>query len=68
MGKMGQKIRKKNYKTDGEDLWERFNGKREGTLWYYNELAEIFGRLVKSPLSDELVATVNELKRLVNPV
>jgi (p)ppGpp synthase/HD superfamily hydrolase len=58
----------KDYKTDGEDLWERFNGKREGTLWYYNELAEIFGRLVKSPLSDELVATVNELKRLANPV
>ena len=57
----------RDYKTDGEDLWERFNGGREGTLWYYNELAKIFGRLIKCSLSDELTNTVNELKRLANP-
>lgn len=24
----------KDYRTFGEPLWERFNGKKEGTLWY----------------------------------
>ena len=27
----------------GEQLWERFNGGREGTLWYYQALAIAFG-------------------------
>ena len=54
----------KDYKTDGEDLWERFNGKREGTLWYYNELAKIFAGLVDEPLSAELESTVKQLNRL----
>lgn len=31
-----------DYGTVGEDLWTRFKGGREGTLWYYAEIARIF--------------------------
>ena len=26
----------------GEEIWTRFNGKRDGSLWYYRSLAEIY--------------------------
>jgi (p)ppGpp synthase/HD superfamily hydrolase len=31
-----------DYRLLGEALWERFNGKREGTLWYYRAVADEF--------------------------
>ncbi len=30
----------------GEEVWMRFTGKRDGTLWYYETLALTFARLV----------------------
>jgi hypothetical protein len=42
-----------DYRDVGERLWERFNGGRDGTLWYYRELTEAF-RKNGSPLSGEL--------------
>jgi len=27
----------------GEDIWERFTGKKEGSLWYYRELGRVMG-------------------------
>ena len=33
-----------DYKTHGEQLWERFNGGRDGTLWYYRSLVDEFGQ------------------------
>ena len=31
-------------RVDGDAVWERFTGKREGTLWYYAALADVFAR------------------------
>ena len=31
-----------DYRDIGEALWDRFSGGREGTLWYYTELAKVF--------------------------
>lgn len=31
-----------DYRQDGPKVWERFTGRRDGTLWYYNELAKFF--------------------------
>jgi (p)ppGpp synthase/HD superfamily hydrolase len=31
----------KDYREIGEELWNRFNGGREGSLWYYEELAKV---------------------------
>ena len=43
----------------GEVVFERFKGRREGTLWYYNELAELFLlRLPGSVLARELNSSV----------
>jgi (p)ppGpp synthase/HD superfamily hydrolase len=31
----------KDYREIGEGLWNRFNGGREGSLWYYEELVKV---------------------------
>jgi len=44
----------------GDALWERFSGGKQGSLWYYRRLAEIFGRW-PSPLARELQQVVQAL-------
>jgi hypothetical protein len=51
-----------DYRQEGEQLWQRFNPESD-PVWYYTALAEVFA-LVDAPLADELVATLDELKRL----
>ena len=48
----------------GEDLWDRFTGKKDGTLWYYRSLADGFEKVFKSRLTDELSRTVEEIEKL----
>jgi (p)ppGpp synthase/HD superfamily hydrolase len=48
----------------GEDLWERFTGKKEGTLWYYRSLVDAFDKVFQNRLTDELRRTVEEIERL----
>ena len=56
-----------DYRRIGEELWARFTGKREGTLWYYRELLKVY-RKRDLPRCAELVAemerTYRELCRL----
>ena len=58
-----------DYRLLGEDLWTRFNGKKEGTLWYYRA---IVGTLQgDGPIVEELDRVVSELEMLSgksNPV
>jgi (p)ppGpp synthase/HD superfamily hydrolase len=54
------------YRLDGEKVWDRFKGGKEGTLWYYRTLANTFhGRRVET-LRQELDRAVTELERLAN--
>lgn len=54
-----------DYRIVGEALWNRFSGRREGTLWYYRALADRLGaRCPDSRLAAELNRTVTELERL----
>jgi len=53
-----------DYREMGDQVWERFKGGREGTLWYYHELKDIFEALDSSALSREFVSVVSELERL----
>jgi GTP pyrophosphokinase len=46
----------------GDSLWERFTGGREGTLWYYRELAGAF--TIESAVIGELKRTVEQLRSL----
>ncbi len=53
-----------DYREEGEKVWERFNGGREGTLWYYRALAKKFRSLDSNRLVRELDRVVGELERL----
>lgn len=53
-----------DYLCEKEALWERFTGGREGVLWYYRALANMFERANVS-CARELVRTVNELETAV---
>jgi (p)ppGpp synthase/HD superfamily hydrolase len=51
-----------DYREVGEAIWERFNGGREGTLWYYRSLLEEFLRHKPNRLIRELGLVVRELE------
>lgn len=54
-----------DYRQVGEDLWDRFTGKKEGTLWYYGALLDAFRETGTKPaIVDELDRTITELNRL----
>jgi (p)ppGpp synthase/HD superfamily hydrolase len=54
-----------DYQDIGDQLWERFNGKKNGTLWYYNALARAFQASGKhTRLAAELDRTVEKLHKL----
>jgi (p)ppGpp synthase/HD superfamily hydrolase len=54
----------KDYRDIGDALWERFQGKKDGTLWYYHALLESFDQ--SHPLAQELARTLQILDDLVN--
>lgn len=47
----------------GEAVWSRFNGLKDGTLWYYRALARKFSTLYPGRLADELDRVVTKLER-----
>lgn len=56
-----------DYRTEGDKLWSRFNGGKEGTLWYYAALLEAFpGSKRLGPLLAELERTLITLEALAN--
>ena len=52
-----------DYRLIGEGLCARFNPDADQT-WYYRSLVEVFRRVSRSPLVDELDRVVTELERL----
>src|SRR5437879_3260961 len=53
-----------DYRTIGESVWSRFNGGREGTLWYYRTLRDEFRRDKANRITRDLELAVNELELL----
>jgi (p)ppGpp synthase/HD superfamily hydrolase len=51
-----------DYREFGESVWERFQGKRDGTLWYYRSLVDEFRKRDANPLVNQLERVVNELE------
>lgn len=51
-------------KSIGASVFERFTGKKDGTLWYYRALSERFTRLGPCALAAELERVVSEMERL----
>jgi (p)ppGpp synthase/HD superfamily hydrolase len=53
-----------DYRAVGEDLWRRFTGGREGTLWYYRAVVDALAAKHDEPLVAELDRVVRELELL----
>ena len=51
-------------RVHGDEVFERFAGKKIGTLWYYRELITTFRRAGSNPLVEELDRVVTELESL----
>ena len=54
-----------DYRQDGESIWKRFSGKKEGTLWYYRALSDEYQRRNPNRITRELEIAVGELERAV---
>ncbi|HKB98403.1 MAG TPA: HD domain-containing protein [Terriglobales bacterium] len=54
-----------DYRRDGESIWKRFAGKKEGTLWYYRALSNEYRRRNPNRITPELEIAVGELERAV---
>ena len=53
-----------DYCALGESVWSRFNGGREGTLWYYRTLRDEFLRSKPNRITLDLDLAVQELESL----
>lgn len=61
----------RNYRHLGDSIWERYNGGKDGTLWYYSSLANVFDSTESTPLTQELkrvVAQIETLARQTLPI
>jgi len=54
-------------RADGDQAFERFQGKKKGTLRYYRALVCEFRKAGSNPLVEELDRVVTELEREADP-
>jgi (p)ppGpp synthase/HD superfamily hydrolase len=55
-----------DYQSCGESLWSRFQGGRDGTLWYYQQVVVLLEPRVSSPLMRSFSEAVQQLKLMIN--
>ena len=53
-----------DYRTDGESIWKRFSGGRDGTLWYYRALNAEFQRRKPNRITRELAIALHDLDEI----
>lgn len=53
-----------DYRSEGSSVWDRFNGRREGTLWYYRAVLDVLLEGKPNRLIAELQRAVEELESL----
>jgi GTP pyrophosphokinase len=54
----------RDIRREGESIWERFNGGKEGALWYYRQLINEFGKHGSRDLLQELIRIVDQLEKV----
>jgi len=54
----------RDYHEHGEAIWDRFQGRRDGTLWYYETVADTLIRRYRSQLTRDLQDEVDKLLAL----
>jgi (p)ppGpp synthase/HD superfamily hydrolase len=55
-----------DYRLQGETVFDRFQGRKQGTLWYYRTLVDVFRKAGTIPLIDEFDRVVTELESLAS--
>jgi GTP pyrophosphokinase len=55
----------RDYRRAGDKVWTRFNGGKEGTLWYYRALVRAYSAHTTIFLAQELDRVVSEIEQLV---
>jgi GTP pyrophosphokinase len=56
----------RDYREHGEEIWPRFQGGRDGTLWYYETVADTLVRRYRTQLTRDLQDEVDELLQLAS--
>lgn len=51
-------------RQEGDQVWSRFTGGKEGSLWYYRAMFETLKEAGSTPLVEELGRAVAEMERL----
>lgn len=54
-----------SYRQMGEKTWDRFNGGKEGTLWYYRALLVVFREVYHSEFVNEFGRIIDTLLAIV---
>lgn len=54
-----------DYRLAGDAIWQRFSGKKDGTLWYYRALSDEYERRGGNRITRELALVVAELEAAV---
>jgi len=52
----------RDLQVNGDRTWEKFKGRKEGTLWYYRSLVATFQQMEDNFLIDELSRVVNQIE------
>jgi (p)ppGpp synthase/HD superfamily hydrolase len=55
----------KDYRLMGELLWQRFQGGKAGTLWYYRAMTNAFNKTQPTAIVEELTRVVTAIEELV---
>jgi (p)ppGpp synthase/HD superfamily hydrolase len=59
----------KDYGLFGDEIWQRFHGKKEGTIWYYQSLVKVLNSHDSPPLIQALIQeftqVVAQIERLI---
>jgi len=53
-----------DFRVEGDAVFDRFTGRKDGTLWYYRTLVNVFRKAGSNSLIDELDRVVTELEHL----
>lgn len=56
----------RDYHEHGDRIWDRFQGQRDGTLWYYETVADTLIRRYRSQLTRDLQDETDKLLEITN--
>ena len=54
-------------RIEGDSVWSRFKGGKDGTLWYYRQMVDALSESGRTSLVEELARVVSKLERLAHP-